>query len=177
MATDLGRGLRGRGTQKIVLVGMMGSGKTTIGRRLARRLGRPFLDSDDAIEEATGRTVREIWETQGEPAFRALERRALREALAEPRPTVVAAAGGVVLDAENRRLLRSAGRVIWLRADPGLLVRRVDAGGHRPLLEDDPEGTLRRLDRERRWLYREVADEVIDVDRLQPDAVVERIVA
>ena len=159
----------------VVLVGMMGSGKTTVGRLLARRLGRPFRDSDDAVEEATGRTVREIWESDGEAAFRTEERRALQRALADPRPSVVAAAGGVVLQGGNRQLLRSGGRVVWLRADPGVLAGRVGRGDHRPLLRDDPKGTLRRLDRERRWLYREVADDVVDVDRMEAEAVVDRI--
>ena len=160
----------------VVLIGMMGSGKTTIGRQLAERLGRPFVDSDEQVERRTGRTVREIFETDGEPTFRRLETEALTEALASSAPSVVAAAGGVVLSPENRRLLREPD-VVWLRADPGVLARRVLGGDHRPLLGDDPEATLRRLAGERRHLYEEVADLTVDVDAQEPDAVVETVLS
>jgi shikimate kinase len=147
----------------LVLVGMMGSGKTTVGRRVAAALGRRLRDSDEEVEARTGRTVREIFETDGEPAFRAEEARALAEALDDPEPGVVAAAGGVVLDPRNRARLREAGTVVWLDATPEDLARRVSTGGHRPLLGDDPRAALRRLDAERRPLYAEVADHVVPV--------------
>jgi shikimate kinase len=160
----------------VVLVGMMGTGKTTVGRLVAERLGRPFVDSDEQVEVRTGRTVREIFESDGEAAFRREESEALAEALEAGEPAVVAAAGGVVLDPENRRRLRDAGLVVWLRADPALLVGRVGSATHRPLLADDPAGVLRRLAEERAPLYTEVSDEVIDVDHLGPDDVAQRIV-
>jgi shikimate kinase len=157
----------------VVLIGMMGSGKTTVGRRLAAELGRPLVDSDAQVEARTGRTVREIFESDGEAAYRVLEREALVDALAEAEPSVVAAAGGVVLDPGNRAVLRAAGTVVWLRARPEVLARRVSAGrDHRPLLGDDPLAALRRLDAERHPLYEEVADLVVDVDDLSTGQVV-----
>lgn len=160
----------------LVLVGMMGSGKTTAGRIVAEALGRPLVDSDEQVEVRTGRTVREIFESDGEPAYRVLEREALVDALDSEEPSVIAAAGGVVLNAENRAALRAAGTVVWLRARPDVLAGRVDGGqDHRPLLADDPAGTLERLAGERRRLYEEVADHVIDVDDLEPEEVAARI--
>ncbi len=160
----------------LVLVGLMGTGKTTVGRRLADRLGRPFHDSDEMIERSTGRTVRQIFAEDGEPAFRAIETEVLLEALADPVPSVIAAAGGVVLQEANRAALRAhAGRVVWLRADPDVLVTRVTSGGHRPLLDDDPAGTLARMHATREALYREVADAVISVDHRSIDDVVEAV--
>lgn len=161
----------------LVLVGMMGSGKTTVGRRVAARLGRRLRDSDAEVEARTGRTVREIFETDGEPAFRAEEARALAEALDDPEPAVVAAAGGVVLDPANRDRLRAGGTVVWLEASPEDLARRVGSRNHRPLLGDDPLVALRRLDGERRALYEEVADHVVPVGRRPVEDVVADVLA
>ena len=148
----------------------MGSGKTTAGETVAAALGRPLLDSDAQVEARTGRTVREIFESDGEAAYRVLERAALIDALDRTEPSVVAAAGGVVLDPENRAALKRSGTVIWLRASPEVLASRVDGGqDHRPLLAGDAVGTLTRLDRERRALYEEVADHVLDIDDLGPE--------
>lgn len=160
----------------VVLVGMMGSGKTTVGRQVAERLGRPFLDSDDEIMRRTGRTVREIFEADGEEAFRRLETEVLLDALGSPAPSVIAAAGGSVLRPANRAALRTKGVVVWLRADPATLAGRVRHADHRPLLRDDPSGVLNRLSTERARLYAEVAHEVVDVDTVPPDAVVDAIV-
>jgi 5-deoxy-5-amino-3-dehydroquinate synthase len=160
-----------------VLIGMMGSGKTTVGRAVAARLGRRFLDSDAEIEARTGRTVAEIWAAEGEAAFRRLESEVLAEALAADEPAVVAAAGGVVLDPANRDRLRRAGTVVWLRADPATLARRVRKGDHRPLLDSGPAEALARLAAERRDLYAELADVVVDVDGLSTDEVIERVQA
>jgi shikimate kinase len=162
----------------IVLVGLMGSGKTTVGQLLAGRLHRPFFDSDAMVEARTGRTVREIFETDGEAAYRPLETDALLEALSSPEPAVVAAAGGVVLSPVNRQALREhAARVVWLRADPSLLVERALRQDHRPLLEQDPAGTLLRMAADRTSLYMDVADEVIEVDHLTPAQVADRVMA
>ncbi len=160
----------------MVLVGMMGSGKTSVGRRVAERLGRPFLDSDAQVEARTGRTVREIFETEGmgEAAFRVLEAEALAEALARPDPSVIAAAGGVVLDPATRARLRESAMAVWLRADPAVLATRVTTGEHRPLLSDDPLGVLERMDDERRALYEEVAGgRQVDVGTHSVDEAVE----
>lgn len=167
----------GRSAGHVVLVGMMGVGKTTVGEALAARLGRPFLDSDAEVEARTGRTVREIFAAEGEAAFRALETAVLAEALARPEPAVVAAAGGSVGDPANRERLRAAGTVVWLRASPGLLAERTAGGDHRPLLEHDPAGTLARLAAEREPLYREVADLVVDVDDRPAGRLVDHLTA
>lgn len=162
--------------QHLVLVGMMGVGKTTVARVLADRLDRPVLDSDLEIERRTGRTVREIFADDGEPAFRALETEVLLEALASPTPSIIAAAGGVVLSPANRAALKSSSaRVVWLCADPATLVERVKGGGHRPLLDDDPAGTLRRMFFDREPLYREVADAIVLVDHRSVGEVVEAV--
>jgi shikimate kinase len=151
--------------QHIVLVGMMGSGKSSVGRVIARRLDRTLFDSDDMIEARTGRSVREIWNTDGEPAFRSVESDVLLDALASTTPSVIAAAGGVVLSESNRDVLQDErAHVVWLMADVDLLVERVKSGMHRPLLDDDPEGTLRKMHTERAALYREVANAIVSVD-------------
>ncbi|MFN3254560.1 MAG: shikimate kinase [Ilumatobacter sp.] len=151
--------------QHIVLVGMMGAGKSSVGRVLAQRLGRELLDSDEMIERRSGRTVREIWNEKGEPAFRALETEVLDEALASDEPSVIAAAGGVVLSPANRTLLAdSDAHVVWLLADVDLLLDRVRNGMHRPLLDDDPETTLRAMFESREHLYKQVADAIVSVD-------------
>jgi len=160
----------------VVLVGMMGTGKTTVGRRVAEALGRTFADSDAVIEARTGRTVREIFETDGEQAFRVLEAGVLADAVDAPEPAVIAAAGGVVLDAGNRDLLRRAGTVVWLRAPIDVLVRRVATGEHRPLLADDPGGTLHRMEEHRTELYAEVADAVVDSSQ-PPDEVAHEVLS
>ena len=149
----------------IVLVGMMGAGKSSVGRVLAKRLDRVLLDSDEMIESRTGRTVREIWNDEGEVAFRSLETEVLAEAIARHEPSVIAAAGGVVLAEANREALASANaHVVWLLADVDVLVERVKNGMHRPLLDDDPEGVLRTMHAERGDLYKEVADAIVSVD-------------
>jgi shikimate kinase len=149
----------------IVLVGMMGVGKSSVGRALARRLDRKLLDSDEMIEAREGRTVRDIWMEDGEPAFRRIEAEVLADAIAAPTPSVVAAAGGVVLSEENRNALKGSGaHVVWLLADVDLLLERVRNGMHRPLLDDDPEGTLRTMYEERADLYQEVADAIVSVE-------------
>jgi shikimate kinase len=160
----------------LVLVGMMGVGKSTVGRIVAAELDRPLFDSDEMIEERTGRTVREIWVTDGEPAFRTLETDTLLEALAEPEPSVIAAAGGVVLTERNREALQTSdAHVVWLMADVDVLVDRVRNGGHRPLLDDDPEATLRRLHAVRAPLYKEVADAIVSVDHRSPTEVAKAV--
>jgi len=162
----------------VVLVGMMGTGKTTTGRRLAETLGRGFADSDLLIEAETGRTVRQIFESDGEPAFRRLETDALARALARPEPTVVAAAGGVVLDPTNRDLLhRSGATVVWLRAPVSVLVGRVGRSDHRPAVKDDPAGTLQTMEDTRTELYREVADAVVDSSAPVEDVVASIVAA
>jgi shikimate kinase len=160
----------------VVLVGMMGTGKTTVGKIVAGRLGRPFSDSDDVIEARTGRTVKQISHEEGVAAYRVHETQVLLDALASNLPSVIAAAGGVVLSAANRTALRAAdATVVWLKADPLLLVDRVTSAGHRPLLDDDPAGTLQRMFREREHLYRYVADAIVDIDGRDVTQVVDAV--
>ena len=162
--------------QHLVLVGMMGAGKTTVARVAAKRLERPLFDSDEMIEQQTGRTVREIFADDGEMAFRALETAALITALASDEPAVIAAAGGVVLNPDNRVALKTSNaRVVWLSAEPATLMERVTSTGHRPLLDGDPAGPLQRMFDDREALYREVADAIVLVDRRSIQEVVEAV--
>ena len=161
--------------QRVLLIGMMGAGKTTVGRLLADGLGWPYWDSDAQVEAHTGHTVPEIFEMSGEAAFRAEESRALAEAASGEGPAVLSVAGGAVLDPGNRQRIREAGLVVWLRAPVAALARRVGSGEGRPLLADDPQATLARLLLEREPLYEELADLTLDVDQLAPEEAVARI--
>jgi shikimate kinase len=146
----------------IFLVGLMGAGKTSVGRLLARRLGKTFYDCDHEIERATGVNIPVIFEIEGEAGFRARERRMLAE-LVQRSGVVVATGGGAVLAAENRALLKANGAVVYLRASPQDLWQRTRHDRNRPLLQtEDPMATLVRLYDERDALYREVADIVMD---------------
>ena len=169
-------GQRTKRPARLLLVGMMGSGKTTVGHLAAARLGWPHLDSDAEVEEATGQTVPEIFVNQGERAFRAAETEALVRALGVE-PVVVSVAGGAVLDSQNRRLIRKSGTVVWLRADVETLAERVGDGAGRPLLDGDTERALAELDAVRRLLYAELADEVVDVDDKTPEQVATAAIA
>ncbi len=160
---------------RLVLVGMMGAGKSTVGHLVAERLGWRYLDSDEQVEAETGRTVVELFAERGEAAFRTEESRVLAEALGADEPVVVSAAGGVVLAEENRSLLRRRGPVVWLRAEPATLAARLGQGAGRPLLGSDPAGRIVELDEVRRPLYETVATAVVDVDRLSPEVVADRV--
>jgi shikimate kinase len=162
-------------TERILLIGMMGAGKSTVGGMLSDRLGWPYVDSDARVEERTGRTVPEIMAEHGEAAFRAEEAQCVAEATTSDGPLIVSVAGGAVLDADNRRRIRHAGLVVWLRADVATLARRVGAGQGRPLLGDDPAGSLVLLYQQRRRLYEQLADLTIDVDNLTPGEIVDRV--
>jgi shikimate kinase len=169
-------------TGHIVLVGLMGSGKSSVGRRLAEALGRPFVDTDQRIERRAGRSIREIFATDGEDAFRVLESSVLADVLSSPEPSVIATGGGVVLLRVNRdRLtgLRSDGlHVVWLRASLDTLMTRLATGAaRRPLLDGNLLERLTELDQRRRDLYRAVASAIVDVDDRTLDQVVEQVLA
>src|SRR5688500_7851314 len=139
----------------IALVGMMGSGKSSIGRRLAARLNLPFVDSDAAIEEEAGRTISEIFTDQGEDRFRALEESVLAR-LATTNPKVIATGGGAFIHQATRAILLDRCLTIWLQADPVLLERRVSTGKPRPLLANKEVGAeIRRLVELRDPIYAE----------------------
>ena len=160
----------------LVLVGMMGAGKTSVGRRLASILGVPFKDADVEIEAAAGCTINEIFERFGEPAFRSGERKVIARLLSDP-PHVLAAGGGAFIDTETRQRIKERGISIWLRAPLELLVQRVLRKDTRPLLRNtDSRATLERLLREREPIYAE-ADIVIESDEGPHDVVVKRIMA
>lgn len=159
----------------LVLVGLMGAGKSTVGRRCAERLGRVFVDVDDLVEAAAGRSVPEIFATDGEAAFRERERVALAEACASPGLLVIACGGGAMLDPANRECARAHGCVVWLTADPATLAARVGRGAareRRPLLADgDPEATLDRLAGERADAYAAAAHARVDTAGRSVDEV------
>lgn len=142
----------------VFLVGMPGSGKSTVGPELARRLGVPFVELDDEIQAAAGATVREIFERQGEAGFRELEAAALAAAAGRD-PSVVSCGGGVVLEPANRVTLRAMGEVVFLSVPLEVLRDRVVPSADRPLIR--AEGDLERLFREREPLYREFAQHVV----------------
>ncbi|MFL6205815.1 MAG: shikimate kinase [Acidimicrobiales bacterium] len=153
--------------QHVVLVGLMGSGKTTVGRRLASRLDRHFVDADAAIEEITDRTIGEIFDQEGEEGFRDIEADTFEELLEHHEPCVIAGGGGLVVRAENRaRLRRPDVTVVLLDASPAFLASRVASRPHRPLLAgaETPRHVLERLHGERGPLYAEVADITVDVE-------------
>lgn len=149
----------------VVLVGLMGSGKSTVGKKLAKLLGVRFVDADVALEAVTGRTIADWFATDGEPAFRAAEERLVASLLAEADPLVLGAGGGVVVSEANRRLLAAPGStVVYLHAEPAFLASRAKAKPHRPLLADaDPVELLSAMYAGRDGWYREAADAVVEV--------------
>ena len=142
------------GQRAVVLVGMMGSGKSSVGRRLATRLGLPFVDADTEIETAAGMTIPEIFAQRGETEFRDGERRVISRILTTRAPLVLATGGGAFMNAETRTRIAQLGISIWLKADPDVLMRRVRKRSNRPLLQTaDPDATLRRMLAEREPVY------------------------
>ena len=159
-----GRAGSARNHRHVVLVGLMGVGKSTVGRRLAKELSRPFADVDEQVELQAGMTIPTIFSDLGEETFRKAESEALAGLLRRPSPLVVAAGGGAVTGAANRAVLAETDAfVVWLRASAEFLAGRTDPT-HRPLLANDPESTLARLLAERTPLYEEVADVAVDVE-------------
>ena len=154
--------------QFIVLVGLMGAGKTNLGMRIASLLGLPFFDTDIEIEKAAGCTISEIFKSFGEKQFREGERRVISRLLNE-KPGVIASGGGSFMDVRTRNLISKKGISIWLRADLELLYRRTIRRTHRPLLNNDnPRETLIRLMEERHIVY-EKADIIFDVTDIPPN--------
>jgi shikimate kinase len=164
------------GRRSIVLVGMMGAGKSSIGRRLAVRASLPFVDADTEIEKAAGMTIAEIFATHGEPYFRAGEARVIARLL-ESGPQVLATGGGAFMNADTRTAIRAKGISVWLRATLDVLSRRIKRRGDRPLLKNaDPSDTLRRLIDERYPVYAE-ADLTVESRDVPHDTIVDEIIA
>ena len=159
----------------VVLVGMMGSGKSTVGALVAQRTGRALVDVDAVITARMSKTVRELWEEGGEAAYRYLESDVVLEVLRDDTPTVLAAPGGVVLDPVVRAALADS-IVVWLRTSPSTLAGRVRPGDHRPLLEDSPAETFAAMAATRSELYRQVATATIDTDDRAPETVADEVV-
>ncbi len=151
-----------------VLIGLMGCGKSTIGRELSRRTGRALLDTDALIEEQTGLTIPQIFQRHGELHFRRLETALLRYLIEEKpaAPYVISTGGGIIARPVNRPLLRGLGFVVWLHAPVSVLVQRTAHAANRPLLDcPDPEEKLALLLREREPFYREAAHWTLDVTK------------
>lgn len=158
----------------IVLLGMMGSGKTTVGQALSRQTGWRYMDNDELVRAVTGRTSEEIDATEGTDALHAAEVEALRHALSRPPPLIVAAAGYVAVHPPSVELLRAGPVVVYLRARPKTLRERIGAGDGRR--EDATDlAWLRARHEERDAAYRELASLTVDTDDLGPDAVAGRI--
>jgi shikimate kinase len=163
-------------TDRILLVGMMAAGKSTIGRLLGDQLGWPYYDNDELLRRAVGVDTRTVLERDGEHALRRAESAALTVALTEAGPLVAGVAGGVIEDPLDRARLRQGGFVVWLRATIDTLARRAK-DTDRPWLGDDPRAALTALYAGRADLYLSVASYVIDVDELPPSVVAARILA
>ncbi len=161
--------------KNIIFVGPMGAGKTTIGRQIAKVLGRTFYDSDKEIENRTGASIPLIFELEQEAGFRARESAMLEELLSKDN-IVLATGGGAVLDENNRKIMSDHGYVIYLCAPLEQLVRRTERDKNRPLLQTkDPKKTIEDLLAIRDPLYREVADQVFETDRLTVRQVVSKL--
>ncbi|MBA2382391.1 MAG: AAA family ATPase [Chloroflexi bacterium] len=163
-------------TRRILLVGMMGAGKSSVGRELAKRTGRPFLDNDALVRELTGREPAAIDAEDGENALHDAEVAAFRAAIERPGAPIIAVAGAVVDLPRERRRLAGAGHVVWLRARPGTLLSRIGSGAGRRADARDL-GWLTARATEREPVYRSVADQVIDVENVNPRAAARLILA
>ncbi len=164
-------------TKNIFLVGLMGSGKTTVGRALAKRLSMQFVDADHEVEARTGASIPLIFEIEGEASFRRREAEVIRDLTART-GIVLATGGGAVLDPQSRRYLKERGTVIYLRASVSSLLHRTLNDKNRPLLQTaDPRKKLEELAHQREPLYREVAHITIDTGRPNAHAMVQAIIS
>lgn len=164
------------GTRSLVLVGLMGAGKTTVGRRLSVRLGLPFVDADAEIEAAAGKSISDIFAEHGEAHFREGERKVICRLLREG-PLVLATGGGAFMNDVTRQAIAEAGISIWLKADLDTLMRRVRRRDHRPLLKQpDPEAVMRDLMEKRYPVYAN-ANLTVDTHDAPHQTIVEDIVA
>ena len=160
----------------VVLVGLMGAGKSAIGRRLANKLGLPFVDADTEIEAAAGCTIEEIFARDGEAAFRSGERKIIARLLTERPVHILATGGGAFMDPETRALIRERGISVWLRAELEILLARTARRTHRPLLKKgDPGEILSRLMEQRYPVYAE-AELTVESDENPPEHTVERVI-
>jgi shikimate kinase len=163
--------------KNLVLIGFMGSGKSSVGRLAAKALGFQFLDTDQIVVDRAGRPISDIFETEGEAAFRAMETESI-ESLAHLNRCVVSTGGGAILSSHNRQLLRALGFVVCLTASEEVLFERVSRNSKRPLLQtENPRATLSKLIQDRDSLYREAAHHTLDTSLLTQSAAVEALVS
>lgn len=163
--------------KNIVLIGFMGSGKSTIGRLLARKLDCDFIDTDALIEARTKKRIKEIFEKDGQLIFRQIEAEVVAE-VALQKGKVIACGGGVILNPRNVQALRKNGVIIYLKAEPEVLYRRVKESEIRPLLNaPNPEARFYEIFSERRQRYKKAADRIVDVTELTPGKIAEKIVS
>ena len=159
----------------LILVGLMGAGKSSIGRRLAQKLGVPFTDADTEIEKAAGRTIPEIFEAFGEAEFRDGERRVIRRLVMDGNTRVLATGGGAFMAEDTRSLIKTHGISLWLKADFDTLYERVSRRANRPLLKTaDPKATLRSLMQQRDPIYAQ-ADIVVETRRVPIEETVDKV--
>lgn len=161
--------------EHIVLVGLMGAGKTSVGRQLAQQLSLKFVDTDQEIEYAAGLGVSDIFEIYGEESFRALEEKVIKRVLKDPAPTVIATGGGAYLSKKTRQNIKKYGVSFWLKADLDMLMSRIATTAHRPLLQrGNRRETLKKMIEVRYPIYGE-ADFTIDVDESSARQMAQKI--
>lgn len=165
----------GLGTRSVVLVGLMGCGKTAVGRRLAPQLGLPFIDADEEIEKAAGKTIEEIFADHGEAYFRDRERRVMARLLAAG-PQVLATGGGAFMSDETRENVRRAAISVWLKAELGLLVKRVSKRDHRPMLKGRNAETVMKELMETRYPVYATADIIVESRDVPHDTIVAEVI-
>lgn len=162
--------------KNIILTGFMGCGKTTVGIRLSYRLRLTMEDTDKLIEKEEGRTISEIFRTDGEPFFRELETECLKKLLTTAKNKIISVGGGLPVKEENRVLLKQLGTVVYLRAGAETIYERTKHDTSRPLLQgEDPQGKIRTLLAAREAVYESAADIIIDVDKKGFDVILEEI--
>lgn len=164
----------GPAAQRVLLIGMMGAGKTTVGRELSAQTGWPYVDNDDLLRRQTGREPAEIRATEGEDVLHLAESDALDEALGLEPPKIIGVAAAAVLDPAAREALREGGHVVWLRARPETLSQRITSATGRREEAADPDW-LRKRAREREMLYASVASQIVDVDDRSPAQIASEI--
>lgn len=163
--------------KNIILVGYMGCGKTTVGKNLARICNFTFLDTDELIEEQQGRSISEIFATDGEAAFRDMETEVLKSMIEQQKERlVISTGGGMAVREENRGLLKQLGVVFYLKAKPETVYERVKGDTKRPLLQcDDPLSRIREMQEQREPAYKDAAHHVIEVDEYRQQEIAEKI--
>lgn len=162
---------------RLILIGFMGCGKSTIGKRLAEELKIPMLDTDTLIEQEAGMAISQIFAEQGEPAFREMERACIRRLILENKDDyILSTGGGLPVQPGNDLLLKELGEVIWLYVSPEEVFARLKGDTTRPLLQgDDPLGRIRELSAAREDAYRSCADRIVSVDKKEVEQIVEEI--